>query len=70
LGEPGEDAASAVNATLSTGQRRCNAPIIEWSGNTNGETIGATNSEVLVLTIRDVACPVSRDVFHGAGHWK
>jgi hypothetical protein len=38
--------------------------------NTNVETLTAANGDILVLTMHDIACPVSPNVFHGTGHWE
>ena len=38
--------------------------------NSNPETLTAANGDVLVITMHDVACPVSEGVLHGTGHWE
>jgi hypothetical protein len=38
--------------------------------NTDVETLRAANGDVLVLTMHDVSCPVSTNVYHGTGHWQ
>jgi hypothetical protein len=38
--------------------------------NINVETLTASNGDVLELTMHDVACPVTTNVFNGTGHWE
>jgi len=62
----GTGTARLLGASTNTGEIAIHGPDASCSGglaSTNTETLRATNGDVLVLTMHDVACPVSTTCF-------
>ena len=69
----GTGTARLLGATTSTGNTVIQGPDAscpEGLATTSTETLGATNGDVLIVTIHYRACPVSTNVYHSTGHWE
>jgi hypothetical protein len=69
----GTGTASLLGASTNHGDIAITGPDASCTNglaNTNTETLRAASGDVLVITMHDVSCPISTNVFHGTGHWE